>query len=54
MKGARSKIRFNDFNRILVSETSPYEVPIISSNNWFYHNIQTKNKRLRSQLGKDY
>jgi len=40
------KVKLNDYARILVSETSPYDVPIIFSNNWFYRHI-------RSSMGKN-
>lgn len=46
----RTKIKLNDYSRILLSETSPYDVPIIFTNNWFYQknkNKERQNKAIR-------
>ena len=37
-------IRKNDANRALLSETSPEDVPIIFSNNWFYQHMNEYHK----------
>ncbi|PSL13433.1 reverse transcriptase (RNA-dependent DNA polymerase) [Marinobacterium halophilum] len=47
----KAKIKLNDYSRILLSETSPYDVPIIFTNNWFYQKI--KNKREKNQAIQD-
>lgn len=45
------KIKLNDYSRILLSETSPYDVPIIFTNNWFYRKI--RNKKHQNQAVQD-
>ncbi|WP_193853328.1 hypothetical protein [Enterobacter hormaechei] len=37
----KKEVRVNkkDFNRVLVTETIPYETPIIVSNDGFYNNV---------------
>lgn len=47
----KAKIKLNDYSRILLSETSPYDVPIIFTNNWFYQ--KTKNKKHYSESVRD-
>lgn len=39
---SKKKVRVNkkDFNRVLVTETTPYETPIIVSNDGFYNNVK--------------
>lgn len=44
----RNKIKLSDFSRILISETSPVDTPIIFTNNWFYQNIRYKLKKDKS------
>jgi hypothetical protein len=39
-KGKPYKVNKKDFNRVLVTETTPYETPIISSNDGFYKNVR--------------
>ena len=34
------KINLNDYPRILLSETAPYDVPIIFTNNWFFRHVR--------------
>lgn len=36
----RVKVDKKDYSRVLLSETSPVDVPIIFSNNWFYKHIK--------------
>lgn len=37
--GNKRKVRKSDVSRVLLSETIPYDVPIIFTNNWFYNLI---------------
>lgn len=48
----KSRINKGDFNRVLLTETIPYEVPVIFNNEGFYRNIRTNNKYLRNILDK--
>jgi len=41
----KTKIKLNDYSRILISETAPLDVPIIFTNNWFYQNIKNKGNK---------
>ncbi|MBR9866512.1 MAG: RNA-directed DNA polymerase [Oceanospirillales bacterium] len=41
----KQSIKLSDFYRILVSETSPVDTPIIFTNNWLYQNIKNKSKK---------
>lgn len=43
----RKKVRLNDYTRVLLTETSPDDVPIIFTNNWLYKNIKYKDKKLK-------
>lgn len=38
-KGKAVKVNKKDLNRVLVTETTPYETPIIVSNDGFYKNV---------------
>ncbi|MAX52736.1 MAG: hypothetical protein CMH22_12200 [Methylophaga sp.] len=40
MKTFSRNIKLNDYNRILLSDTAPFDVPIIFSNNSFYKKIE--------------
>ncbi|WP_438864319.1 antiviral reverse transcriptase Drt3b [Neptunicella sp.] len=47
----KSIIKKNDFNRVLLSETSPEDVPIIFSNYWFYKHMDQYHK---SEISSDF
>lgn len=47
----KSIIKKNDFNRVLLSETSPEDVPVIFSNYWFYQHMD---KYHRSEIDNDF
>ncbi|MEQ6967064.1 hypothetical protein [Pectobacterium polaris] len=38
-KGKEVKVNKKDLNRVLVTETTPYETPVIVSNDGFYKNV---------------
>lgn len=44
----KTRINLNDYSRMLLSETSPFDVPIIFTNNWFYKKIRHKDKKTES------
>jgi hypothetical protein len=47
----KSIIKKNDFNRVLLSETSPEDVPVIFSNSWFYKHMDQYHK---SEITSDF
>jgi hypothetical protein len=47
----KSIIKKNDFNRVLLSETSPEDVPVIFSNYWFYQHMDQYHK---SEITSDF
>lgn len=47
----KSIIKKNDYNRVLLSETSPEDVPVIFSNNWFYQHMDQYH---RSEVDNDF
>lgn len=47
----KSIVKKNDFNRVLLSETSPEDVPVIFSNNWFYQHMDQYH---RAEIESDY
>ena len=44
----KSTIKKSDVNRVLLSETSPEDVPVIFSNNWFYKHMDEYRRNLTS------
>jgi len=51
-KGKKHRIKRSDYNRVLVTETSPFETPLIFSNDGFYDNLarRTRPNRLYEQV----
>lgn len=43
-------VKKGDYNRVLLSETAPLDVPVIFSNNWFYEHISDNSLKLSSEL----
>lgn len=46
----RKLVKKRDYNRVLLSETAPIDVPVIFSNNWFYEHISGINSGIESEL----
>ena len=46
----RKLVKKRDYNRVLLSETAPIDVPVIFSNNWFYEHISGMNSGIESEL----
>lgn len=44
----QTKIKLDDYSRILLSETSPNDVPIIFTNNWFYQKIKKEGQQSKA------
>lgn len=43
-------VKKRDYNRVLLSETAPIDVPVIFSNNWFYEHISGMNAGIESEF----
>lgn len=45
-------VKKGDYNRVLLSETAPVDVPVIFSNNWFYEHISESKLEASSEFKK--
>ena len=48
------KLRINkgDFNRVLLTETTPYEVPVTFNNDGFYEHVRSNDENVKNFLDK--
>lgn len=45
-------VKKGDYNRVLLSETAPIDVPVIFSNNWFYQHMSEHESNTSSEVKK--
>lgn len=48
----KEQVKKSDYNRVLLSETAPFDVPVIFSNNWFYQHMSENESNTSSEIKK--
>ncbi|EGR1591915.1 RNA-directed DNA polymerase [Vibrio parahaemolyticus] len=48
----KEQVKKSDYNRVLLSETAPFDVPVIFSNNWFYQHMSENESNTSSEVKK--